>query len=239
MEKLIADGSQGMLAVIRCRNFVFQFATKNKKIKIHRNIILPAALCECITWSLTLREERRLKVFQNRVLRKRFSPKRNQVIWEWRRLNNEELNDLFSSSLTIRVIKSRRIRWAGYVASTRERRGLRGVTVQNLIPKLRIYYEKYLHQLEKRPGCLRLQSQNFLSPDHITDQRDHRTWSVQEQNFLPCRCDRKVQTNSTASDFMAVRFPCSAEDKTHSAVSPSTSASDAVFLYPNFLYHNC
>jgi len=76
-----------------------------------------------------LREERRLKVYENRVLRKRFSPKRNQVIWEWRRLDNEELNDLFSSPLIIRVIKSRRIRWAGYVASLREKRGLRGVTL--------------------------------------------------------------------------------------------------------------
>ena len=76
-----------------------------------------------------MREERRLKVYENRVLRKRFSPKRNQVIWEWRRLDNEELNDLFSSPLIIRVIKSRRIRWAGYVASLREKRGLRGVTL--------------------------------------------------------------------------------------------------------------
>jgi hypothetical protein len=76
-----------------------------------------------------LREERRLKVFENRMMRKRFSPKRNEVLWEWRRLNNEELNDLLSSPLIIPAIKSRRMRWAGYVASMRERRGVSGITV--------------------------------------------------------------------------------------------------------------
>ena len=67
----------------------------------------------CETWSLTLREERRLRVFGNRVLRRMFGPKRDEVIWEWRKLHNEELNDLFSSHNIVRVIKSRRMRWVG------------------------------------------------------------------------------------------------------------------------------
>ena len=67
--------------------------SKNLKIKIYRNIILPAVLYGCETWSLTLREEHRLRVFENRVLRI-FGPKRDGVTGEWRKLHNEELNDL-------------------------------------------------------------------------------------------------------------------------------------------------
>jgi hypothetical protein len=69
----------------------------------------------CETWSLTLREERRLRVFENRVLRRIFVPKRDEVTGEWRKLHNEELNDLYSPNI-VRVIKSRRMRWAGHVA---------------------------------------------------------------------------------------------------------------------------
>ncbi len=68
--------------------------SKNLKIKIYRTIILPLVLYGCETWSLTLREERRLKVFENRVLRI-FGPKRDRVTGEWRKLHNEELNDLY------------------------------------------------------------------------------------------------------------------------------------------------
>ena len=71
---------------------------------------------DCETWSLTLREERQLRVFENRVLRKIFGPRRDEVTGEWRRLHNEELNDLYSSANIVRVIKSRRLRWAGHVA---------------------------------------------------------------------------------------------------------------------------
>jgi hypothetical protein len=76
----------------------------------------------CETWSLTLREEQRLRVFENRVLRRILGHKRDEATGEWRRLHNEELNDLYSSTSIIRVIKSRRMRWAGYVAcmGTRE-----------------------------------------------------------------------------------------------------------------------
>ena len=89
-----ADCSQGMLAIIRCRILSSSLLSKNIKIKIYRTIILPVVLYGCETWSLTLREERRLRVFENRVLRRIFGPKRDEVTREWRKLHNEELNDL-------------------------------------------------------------------------------------------------------------------------------------------------
>ena len=79
---------------------------------MYRIIILPVVLYGCETWSLTLREERRLRVFKNRVLRKIFGPK---VTREWRKLHNKELNDLYSSPNIGWVIKSRRIRWEGHL----------------------------------------------------------------------------------------------------------------------------
>jgi hypothetical protein len=72
--------------------------------------VLPVVLYGCETWSLTLREEQRLKVFENRVLRRMFGPKKDEAKGKWRRLHNEELNDLYSSPNIIRVIKSRRMR---------------------------------------------------------------------------------------------------------------------------------
>ena len=84
---------------------------------------------ECETWSLTLREELRLRVFKNRVLRRIFRPKGDEVTGEWRKLHEEELNDLFSSPNNVRVIKSRRMRWAGHVARMGERRGVYRVLV--------------------------------------------------------------------------------------------------------------
>jgi len=85
-------------------------------IKIFRSIILPVVLYGSETWSLTLRDERRLRVYENRVVRRIFGPKRDEVTGEWRKVHNEELNDLYSSSIIVRVIKSRRMRWAGHVA---------------------------------------------------------------------------------------------------------------------------
>ena len=90
--------------------------SKNLKIKIYRTIILPFVLYGCETWSLTLREERRLRVFENGVLRRIFGPKRDEVTGEWRKLHNEELNDLYCSPNIVRVIKSIRMRWVGHVA---------------------------------------------------------------------------------------------------------------------------
>jgi hypothetical protein len=89
---------------------------KNLKIKIYRNIILPIVLYGCETWSLTLREERKLKVFENKVLRRIFGPRRDEVMGDWKRLHNEELNDLYCSPNIVRVIKWRRMRWGGHVA---------------------------------------------------------------------------------------------------------------------------
>jgi hypothetical protein len=86
------------------------------KIKIYKTIILPVVLYGCETWSLTLREEHRLKVFENRVLRRIFGPERDEVTGGWRKLHNEKLRGLYSSHSIIRVIKARRMRLAGHVA---------------------------------------------------------------------------------------------------------------------------
>jgi hypothetical protein len=90
-----------------------------------KTIILPVVLYGCETWSLTLREEHRLRVFKNRVLRRMFGAKRDEVKGEWRKLQNKELHDLYSSPSIIRIIKLRRMRWAGNVS----RMGRRGMLI--------------------------------------------------------------------------------------------------------------
>jgi hypothetical protein len=100
----------------------------SKKLKI-KNYNFPVDLYGCEAWSLTLRDERRLKVFENRVLRRAFGPRRDEVTGEWRKLHNEELNDLYSLPNIVRVVKSRRMRWAGHVARMREGRGVHSVLV--------------------------------------------------------------------------------------------------------------
>ena len=105
---------------------------KNLKIKIYRSIILPVVLYGCETWSLSLREERKLRVFEKMVLRRIFGPRRDEVTGEWRRLHNEELNDLYCSPNIVRVIKSRRMRWAEHVARMGEERGVYRVLVGKL-----------------------------------------------------------------------------------------------------------
>jgi hypothetical protein len=86
-------------------NIVRLLLSKNLKIKIYRTIILSVVLYGCETWSLILREERRLRAFENRVLRRIFGPKRDEVTGEWRKLHNEELNNLHSSPKIVQVIK--------------------------------------------------------------------------------------------------------------------------------------
>jgi hypothetical protein len=94
---------------------------------MYRTVILPVVLCGCETWSVTLREECRLRVFENSVL-KIFGPKRKED-GSWRRLHNDELNCLYSSPNIVRVIKSSRMRWAGHVARMGEGRGVYRVLV--------------------------------------------------------------------------------------------------------------
>ena len=112
--------------------------SKNLKIKIYRTIILPVVLYGCETLSLTLREEHRLRVFENRMLRKIFGPKRDGATGEWRKLHNEELNSLYSSPNIVRVIKSRKMRWARHVARMEEGRGVHKVLVGKPEGKRRI-----------------------------------------------------------------------------------------------------
>jgi hypothetical protein len=92
------------------------------KIRIYKTIILPVVLYGYETWSLILREEHRLRVFENRVLRRIFGPKRDEVTGEWRKLHNKQLHDLYSSPSIIRIIKSRRMRSTGHVARMGEKR---------------------------------------------------------------------------------------------------------------------
>jgi hypothetical protein len=103
--------------------------SQNIKIKAYGNLILPVVLYGCGTWSLTLREEYRLRPFENRALRKIFGPKRHEVIEEWKRLHKEEVYDLHFSPNIIRMIKSRRMRWQGRMAHMEERRGAYRVLV--------------------------------------------------------------------------------------------------------------
>jgi curved DNA-binding protein CbpA len=96
---------------------------------IYKTIILHIVLCGCETWSLILRGESRFRIFENRILRKIFGPKRDEVTGEWRRLYTEELNDLYSSPNIIWAIKSRRMRWAGNVSHKGQSRGAYRVLV--------------------------------------------------------------------------------------------------------------
>jgi hypothetical protein len=98
--------------------------SKNLKLKIYRTTILPVVFYGCETCSLTLREERRLSVFKNGVLRRIFGPKSDEVTREWRKLHKEERLDLNFSPNIFRVIKSRRARRTGHVARVREKRGV-------------------------------------------------------------------------------------------------------------------
>jgi hypothetical protein len=94
------------------------------KIKMYKTIILPVGLYGCKTLSLTLREEHRLRVFENRVLRRIFGPKRDEMTDGWRKLHG-----LYSSPSIVRVIKARRMRWAGHVARMGEVRGAYNILV--------------------------------------------------------------------------------------------------------------
>ena len=105
-----------------------------------------------------MREERRLRVFENRVLRRVFGPKRDEVTREWRKLHNEELNDLYSSLNIVLVIKSRRMRWAEHVARTGKRRGVYRVLVgtpegKTLHGRPRRRWENNIKMYHQGVGC--------------------------------------------------------------------------------------
>jgi hypothetical protein len=94
------------------------------KVRLYKTIILHVVLYGSETWSLTVREEHKLRVFENRALRTIFGPKRDGVTGVWRKLHNEELHNLYSSPSIIRIIKSRRMRWARHVARMGEKRNV-------------------------------------------------------------------------------------------------------------------
>ena len=102
----------------------------SKSTEKYRSIILPVVVYGCETCSITLREKRRLRMFENRVLRRIFGPKRDDVKSEWRKLNIEELNSLYSSPNIFRVIKSRKMSWVSHVARMGKSRGVYRVLVR-------------------------------------------------------------------------------------------------------------
>jgi hypothetical protein len=106
----------------------FRLISKNIKIKIYKTVIFPVVLYGCETWSLTLGDENRLRVLENRMLRRIFGPIR-EGDGSWRKLHNDEVYGLYSSPNIVRVIKSRRMRWAGHLECMGEGRGVYRVLV--------------------------------------------------------------------------------------------------------------
>jgi hypothetical protein len=109
---------------------VFSSAVENVKIKIRKTVILPVVLYGCETWSLTLREEHRLRVFGNRVLGTIFGPKRDEVKGEWRKLCKMELHNVYPLPYTITMTKSRRMRWVSCEARMWDKRSAYRILVE-------------------------------------------------------------------------------------------------------------
>ena len=131
-QNAVASDTSIQLTGLQTSDFKVQFSLHCtdfflKKLSYH--IILPVVLYGCETWSLSLREERRLRLFENRVLRRLFGPKRDEVTGEWRKFHKEELRDLYSLPNIVRVVKSRRMMWAGHVARMWKGRGVHRVLV--------------------------------------------------------------------------------------------------------------
>jgi hypothetical protein len=111
-------------SVFKRESNTHRLLSKNVKVRIYKTIILPVVLYGCETWSLRVREEHKLRAFENRVVRRICGAKRDGVTGEWRKLHYEELHNLYSSPSIIRIIKSRRMRWAGHVARMGEKRNV-------------------------------------------------------------------------------------------------------------------
>jgi hypothetical protein len=159
--------------------------SKNLKIKIYKTVILPVVLYGCETWSLTLREEHRLRVFENRVLRGKFGPKREED-GSWRKLHDDELHSLYSSPNIVRVIKSWRMRWAGHVARMGKRRG--------------VYWVLVGRPEGKRP----LGRPRRRWEDNI--KMDHREIVIDRANWIQLAQDR-VQWRACVNTVMNLRVP--------------------------------
>ena len=110
-------------------NFIVRLLSKKLKVKTYKTIILPVVFYGSETWSLTLKEEHRLRLFENKVLRKMFGAKKDEITGEWRKLHNAELHALYSPPNIIRSLKSRRLRWAGHVARMEQSRNAYQVLV--------------------------------------------------------------------------------------------------------------
>jgi hypothetical protein len=113
-----------MLTTIQFSLLPYHLLSREVNIKIYKTMILPVVLYGSKTWSIILREEHRLRAFENRVLRGIFGPNRDEVRGQWRKLHNGELHNLYLSPDIIRQIKSRRMRWAEHVASIGERKNV-------------------------------------------------------------------------------------------------------------------
>ncbi|KAJ4429076.1 hypothetical protein ANN_26077 [Periplaneta americana] len=125
--------------------------SKNLKVGIYKTVILPVVLYGCETWTLTLREEQRLRVFENKILRKIFGAKRDEVTGELRKLHNAELHTLYFSPDIIRNIKSRRLRWGGHVARMGESRNAYRVLFSKMVPftpQEKVQYSYWLAEFE-------------------------------------------------------------------------------------------
>jgi hypothetical protein len=124
-EEIKKSFNSGNASYHSVQNLLFShLLSTNVKIKLYKTIIFLVVLYGCETWSVTLREEHKLRVFKNRVLRRIFGPKRDGVMGGWRKRHNEALHNLYSLPIIIRIIKSRRMRWAGYVAQMGEKRNV-------------------------------------------------------------------------------------------------------------------